>query len=131
MKFNATTPIQLYAKESSYVEGKGVTVGWQKIQTGADTFYCEWKGTFGDRVLTMTSLGVNDSATVRMFYNPVIYNKLKTVQVVIVKNADSQAVTNGVPNKANINTYELFGGVDNVQEENQFMEFKVRRYEGK
>jgi len=49
---------------------------------------------------------------------------------VIVKNADSTAIVGGVPDKNNPNVYELWGGVDNVKEERQFMEFKVRRYEG-
>lgn len=131
MRFNPTTPIKFYAKDSVYVPGEGATTGWIPIETTTDTFYCEWRGTFGDRAMTASSLGVNDSATVRTFYNPVIYEKLKSVQVVIIKNADPTAIKNGVPDKGNVNTYELWGGVDNVMEGNQFMEFRVRRYEGK
>jgi hypothetical protein len=37
----------------------------------------------------------------------------------------------GEPARKNPNVYELWSGVDNVKEENQFMEFHVRRYEGK
>jgi hypothetical protein len=51
------------------------------------------------------------------------------VQVVIIKNADSTAIVDDVPDKNNPNVYELWGGVDNVKEENQYMEFRVRRYE--
>jgi len=132
LKFNPNTPVQFYAKESVYVPGQGQTAQWTPIVTdGNGVFYCEWKGSYGDRAMTAQAMGVNDSATVRTFYNPVIYEKLRTVQVVIIKNADNTAIVNGVPNKNNPNCYELWGGVDNVAEENQFMEFKTRRYEGK
>jgi hypothetical protein len=76
------------------------------------------------------SLGVNDSATIRTFYNPAVYGKLRTEQVVVIKNADATAIVDGIPDKNNANVYELWGGVDNVREENRFLEFRVRRYEG-
>lgn len=132
LRFNPTTPLEFWTKESTYVPGQGQTTVWRKIVTdGYSIFYCEWKGGFGDRALTAQSLGVNDMATVRTFYNPTIYGKLRTVQVIVIKNADVTAIVNGVPDKNNPNCYELWGGIDNVAEENQFMEFKVRRYEGK
>jgi hypothetical protein len=65
-----------------------------------------------------------------MRYTPNLYGKLRTEQVVVIKNADSTAIKDGVPDKNNANVYELWGGVDNVLEKNQFMEFRVRRYEG-
>lgn len=141
LQFNPTTPVKFYAKSSAYVQGQGDTTTWSLIESitkpagetpaeKASVFYCEWKGTFGDRALSAESLGVKDSATLRTFYNPDIYAKLKTVQVVVVKNADITAIVGGVPNKNNPNVFELWGGVDNVLEENRFMEFRVRRYEG-
>ena len=131
MKFNPNTPVNFYAKETTYVPGQGQTETWELIVSGTyNTFYCEWKGSFGDRAMTAQALGVNDSATIRTFYNPVIYAKLRTVQVVVIKNADSTAIVDGVPDRNNPNVYELWGGVDNVLEENQYMEFRVRRYEG-
>lgn len=143
LKFNPITPVRFYAKESSYVPGQGQTVSWVLVESiikpateeapaeKVGVFYCEWKGGFGDRAISAQALGVNDMATVRMFYNPTIYNELKTVQVVVIKNADSTAIVDGIPNKNNPNCYGLWGGVDNVAEENQYMEFRVRRYEGK
>lgn len=132
MKFNPNTPMEFWAKESTYIPGQGQTTVWQKIETdGYSVFYGEWRGGFGDRALTAQSLGVNDMATVRTFYNPVLYQKLRTVQVVVIKNADFAAIVNGEPSKNNPNCYELWGGVDNIKEENQYMEFRVRRYEGK
>jgi hypothetical protein len=132
LKFNPTTPMQLYyAKDGTYTAGSGATRSWELIESGDyDTFYGEWKGTYGDRALAAESLGVKDSATVRTFYNPDIYEKLRSCRVIVVKNADSDAVSAGVPDRTNPNVYELWGGVDNVMEENQFMEFRVRRYEG-
>ena len=128
MKFNPNTPIKFYAKVTAYVPGQGNTTTWQEIIN--NSLYCEWKGSFGDRALSAEALGVKDSATIRMTFNPTIYDKLRTEKVLIIKHADASAIVGGVPNKNNPNVYELWGGVDNVKEERQFMEFKVRRYEG-
>lgn len=131
LRFNPTTPIKLYAQTAQYVPGQGNTTAWQLISSGAfNTYYCEWTGSFGDRAMSAQALGVNDSATIRMTFNPEVYSKLRTVKVVVVKNADAAAIVNGKPDKNNPNVYELWGGVDNVKEENRFLEFKVRRYEG-
>ena len=131
MKFNPTTPIQFYAKESKYEPGQGMIETWNLVKSGEyNTFYCDWQGTYGDRAISAEALGVRDSATIRIFYNPIVYEKLRTVRVVVIKNADSTAIVDGEPDKNNPNVYELRGGVDNVREENQFMEFRVRRYEG-
>ncbi len=130
LKFNPNTPICFYEKVTTYVPGKGNTSAWNKLVTNAmDTFYGEWRGSFGDRALSAQALGVKDSATFRTFFNPSIYLKLKSTQILIVKNADSSAIKDGEPDKANPNVYELWGGVDNVLEENKYMEFRVRRYE--
>lgn len=131
LKFNPNTPIRFYYKETIYVPGKGNNTTWKELESdGFDTFYCEWKGTYGDRALSAEALGVKESATVRTFFNPNIYEKLRSVQVIVIKNADTTAVIEGVPNKNNPNLYEIWGGVDNVLEENRYMEFRVRRYEG-
>lgn len=131
MKFNPTTPVNFYAKDTNYISGQGQSAAWSLISSGTySTFYCEWQGSFGDRAMSAQALGINDSATVRTFYNPTVYAKLRTTQVVVIKNADATAIVNGVPDKNNPNVYELWGGVDNVKEENQYMEFRVRRYEG-
>lgn len=131
LKFNPNTPVKFYTKETAYVPGQGNTTTWQEIDSdGYKVFYCEWRGSFGDRAMSAEALGVKDSATVRTFYNPNVYAKLKTVRVIVIKNADTTAIAEGTPDKNNPNCYELWGGVDNIKEENQFMEFRVRRYEG-
>lgn len=131
MRFNANTPLKFYGQTVTYVPGQGNTTVWAVIKSGNfETFWAEWTGSFGDRAMSAQALGVKDSATIRMTFNPTIYDKLRTEKVVIIKNADASAIVGGVPNKNNPNVYELWGGVDNVKEERQFMEFKVRRYEG-
>jgi hypothetical protein len=131
LKFSPTTPVKFYAKSTSYTPGQGQSTAWELLQSGPySTFYCEWSGSYGDRAMSAEALGVKDSATVRTFFNPTVHDKLRTTQVIVVKNADAAAVVAGVPDKNNANVYELWGGVDNVKEENQYMEFRVRRYEG-
>ena len=126
LKFNPTTPIVFYVSVSEYVPGVGQTETWQEI----GTLYGEWRGNFGDRRLNAQALGVSDSATVRTFYHPDIYSKMKTNRTVVIKNADTTAIKDGEPDKLNPNCYEVWGGVDNVLEANQYLEFSVRRYEG-
>lgn len=131
LKFNPTTPIQFFIKETEYIQGQGNSTIWEPITSDIyDTFYCEWRTMYGDRALTAETLGVKESATIKTFFNPVIYEKITRVQTIIVKNADDTAFINGEPDKNNPNLYELWGGVDNVLEENKYMEFRVRRYEG-
>lgn len=131
LSFNPTTPIKIYTKETSYVPGKGNITTWEEINSdGYDVFYCEWKTMYGERALTAETLGIKQSATIKTFYNPNIYNKLMTVGAIVIKNADALAFVDDKPNKNNPNVYELWGGIDNIAEQNQFMEFRVRRYEG-
>lgn len=130
-KFNPTTPIQFYAKRVEYIPGQGSTEYWELIVSdGYDVFFCEWRGSFGDRAFSAQAMGVKDSATIRTFYAPAVYEKLRTQQVIVIKNVDAQAIKNGEPDKNNPNVYELWGGVENVGETNQYIEFRVRRYEG-
>ena len=127
IKFNPTVPVEFYQKKSTYVPGDGHTSTWESV----GRLYCEWRGAYGDRVTAAQALGVSDSATIRTFYHPAIYSALRGSEVVAIKNADATGIKNGAPDKSNSNVYELWGGVDNVGEENQFMELRVRRYEGK
>lgn len=131
LKFNPNTPIKIYIKTTEYIPGQGNATVWQEITSdGYTVFYCQWQTTYGDRAIAAESLGVKESATVRTFFNPNIANKIAREQTLIVKNLDDTAFKNGEPDKNCPNLFELWGGVDNVMEENQFMEFRVRRYEG-
>lgn len=136
LKLNPTTPIAIYAENETYTPGIGATKTWEQVkstigETETGIYYCEWRGSYGDRLLTAQSLGVRDLVTIRMTYNPDVYNALLQKECLIVKNADSSAMQDGQPDKTNVNTYELYSGVDNVAQENQFMEFQARRYQGK
>lgn len=125
--FNPTTPVRFYAKQTVYVPGEGQTTVW----VFAGLLYAEWRSAFGDRVTAAQAVGVSDLATVRTFYHPAIYDALQKRSAIIVRNNDETAIVDGVPDKTNVNTYELWGGVDNVAQGNQYMEMQVRRYEGK
>lgn len=131
LKFNPTTPIQIYIKSVDYVSGKGNVTTWTRQETdGYNTYYAEWRTIYGDRALAAESLGVKEGVNVKTFYNPVLYEAMRRNQTVVVKNLDETAFIKGKPDKNNPNLFELWGGVDNVMEENLFMEFRVRRYEG-
>jgi len=119
------TRIKCYVEKSSYVSGEGQTTTWEP----SEIFMCKWTGSYGSRVMEAQALGVNDSATIIMRYIPDLYDKLRTKRVIIIKNADTTAKKNGVPDKDNPNCYELWGGVDNIKEANQYMEFRVKRVE--
>lgn len=136
MAFRPTTPISVYAKVDEYVSGAGTTSSWVQVTStlvNAETgvYYCEWRGYYGDRLLTAQSLGVSDLVTIRMTFNPNVYAALQKQDCVIIKNADPTAMPDGKPDGENPNVYELYSGVDNVAQENQFMEFQARRYQGK
>lgn len=125
-----TTAVSFWEKVSTYVSGQGNSTSWELYSEGVmSVFPCEWRGTHGNAQLSAQAVGVLDSARIRMPYVPDLYEKLRTSEMVIVKGADDSAVTGNVPNELNPNTYTVWGGVDNMQEENRYMEFNVRRYE--
>lgn len=129
IKFNPVTPMLFLVKSSTYVPGQGQITEWAKVIPYP--LYGEWKSGYGDRALAAEAVGVTDMATCRVYYYPAVYQAMQKSQVLVVRNADAEALIEGVPNKESINLYELWGGVDNVAQENLFMEFRVRRYEGK
>lgn len=125
-----TTAISFYEKTNTYKKGEGNTTAWTLYTEGTmSVFPCEWRGTHGNAAITANAAGVLDSARVRMPYIPALYEKLRTAEIVIIKGADPTAVSQGVPDEMNPNTYTVWGGVDNMQEECRFMEFNVQRYE--
>lgn len=137
IRFNPTTRIQLYRRTNDYIPGKGSNAEWELLGSSisdameTNTFFCEWRGTYGDRLLSAQAQGVRESATIRMVFNPKLLDAMQRAPVVIVKHADGTAIKNGQPDSANPNVYEVWSGADNVAQENLFMEFMVRRYENK
>ncbi len=67
-----------------------------------------------------------------MVYIPIIYKSLLEKDIFISKNGADILITNNFGdldfNYNSTNIYKLFGGVDNIKEQNKYIEFKVRRY---
>lgn len=128
IKFNPTTHFAFYQKIVTYTAGVGTSAVWTLV----GTLYGEWRGAYGTRLTEAQALGVSDSATVRTYFHPDIYDALLTKDCLIVRNGNQNAFNaNGIPQADCADLYELWAGVDNVSMENQFMEFSVRRYEAK
>ena len=137
MKIHArfTTAVSFWSKVSTYTAGQGNTTSWELYTEGAmSVFPCEWRGKFGygkrgNETYEAEAEGVVDRAIIRMPFIPGLYNKLRTMSVVVLKGDDQSGLVNGEPDPGNPNVYEAYGGIDNVLEENQYMEFHVHRYE--
>lgn len=135
IKARFTTPVCFWEKVNTYVAGQGTSTEWKLYLEGARcVFPCEWRGKFGygkigNATYEADAEGVLDRATIRMPFIPELYYKLRTGTVVIIKGADRNALKNGEPDPTNPDTYEVYGGVDNIYEERQFMEFHAKRYE--
>ena len=135
IKARFTTPVRFWEKVSTYESGKGPSTEWKLYTEGSMTvFPCEWRGKFGygkmgNATYDADAEGVLDRATIRMPFIPELYNKMRTVSVIVVKGMDGDVFKNGEPNPEDPNTYEVYGGIDNIYEECQYMEFHVHRYE--
>lgn len=122
LRFNPTVNVGFYRQTTSYEHGSGAESSWERI----GSLPCAWTNAFGDRAVQAQSLGVLESATVRTFWHPDIYDALRRSRVLVVKHDNGE-----LPDMKHGDVYELWGSVDNVAEENAFMEFRVRRYESK
>lgn len=139
MKIRArfTTGISFWEKVSTYETGKGNTTTWTLYTEGAmSVFPCEWRGKIlagknQNETFDGNAEGSLERATIRMPYVPNLYEKLRSGAMVAVKAADGTAVVDGEPNLMSASVYEVFGTVDNILEENQYMEFQLARYEVK
>lgn len=135
IKAKFTTGISFWEKISTYVPGKGNETTWSLITVGPmSVFPCEWRGKFGygkrgNETFSADAEGVIDWANIRMPFVPDVYQKLRTGTVVVIRGSDDDSLIDGEPNPGNPNVYEAYTGVDNIYEENQFMEFRVHRYE--
>ncbi len=137
MKIRAkfTTAVSFWEKVTSYVPGQSNTTEWVLYTEGTmSVFPCEWRGKFGygrrgNETYEADAEGVIDRASVRMPYIPGLYNKLRTGAVVVIKGGSTSSLIDGEPDPTNPDVYETYGGIDNIYEENQYMEFLVHRYE--
>lgn len=138
MKIRArfTTAVSFWEKVSTYEAGKGNTTTWTLYTEGAmSVFPCEWRGRLisgrrGNSTFDVDAEGVIDLATIRMPFIPGLYDKLRTGAMIVIKGGNLEtALVNGEPNPQCPDVYEAIGGIDNIYEENQYMEIHVRRYE--
>lgn len=128
IKIKPNTAISVAYKKTTYDANKGTTEEWVKVEyslskDGAklSLFPVQWINAYGGELITAQSLGIRQHATIRMGFNPSLYEKLMTAEVKIFKGnltADDTA-------------FMLFGSADNIDEKNQALEFKVQRYEVK
>jgi hypothetical protein len=72
-----------------------------------------------------------DTATVTLPFAPVLYEALQNRTVVIAKNCSSILNVDGEIDQGNPNAWELYSGVENVNEAGRTMKFIVRRYTAK
>lgn len=135
IKARFTTAVSFWEKVTTYSPGEGNSTEWRLYTEGLmSVFPCEWRGKFGygrrgNETYEADAEGVIDRAVIRMPYIPRLYNKLRTVSMVIIKGADDCGLIDGEPDPGNPNVYEAYGGIDNILEENQYMEFHAHRYE--
>lgn len=126
MKFN--TPIKIHYSELDNDENE-IFYTAKSIFMGQEVtiFYCEWTGTFGNQVYENQAIGAIDVATIRIRYNPDIYQVLQTKNnIAIAKNA-MDIFKSEIYDRTNINYYQIFGDIDNIKNENRIIEFKVKR----
>ena len=137
MKIHAVfnTAVSFWEKTSTYEAGKGNTTTWTLFTEGTmSVFPCEWRGKFGygrrgNETYDGEAEGVVDRAKVRMPYIPALYEKMRTGTMIVIKGTASSALIDGEPNPGSPDVYETYGGIDNIYEENQYLEFLVHRYE--
>ena len=137
MKIHArfTTAVSFWSKVSTYTPGQGNTTSWELYTEGAmSVFPCEWRSKFGygkrgNETYDADAEGVVDRAQIRMPFIPGLYDKLRTGTVVVLKGDDQSGLVDGEPDPGNPNVYEAYGGIDDIYEERQYMEFHVHRYE--
>lgn len=135
MKLTPNIPLKFLEKNTAYIAGKGPEINYSYITTifaGIENniFWGEWKNAYGQQILDAQAQGVNELATIRMVYIPEVYEALRSKDITIVKHAENIQFKEDKP-MFNQNTFKIYGSVDNVNEENKIIEFKVRRYEQK
>lgn len=137
MKIRArfTSPISFWEKVTAYVPGQGNTTAWVLFTQGAmSVFPCEWRGKIlagknQNETFLGDAEGALERASIRMPYIPALFEKLRSGAMIAVKGSIPEGETE--PNLTSQNVYEVFGTVDNILEENQYMEFQLARYEAK
>jgi hypothetical protein len=124
------TLVKFYVQESEYVAGRGAVTEWKPItvcighdESGAeittDCFWCEWMGSWGSVSIQQQADGVHQAARVRLPFVQKLYDALTARDVRIYKN--------GVIDEAH--RFSLASSANNYQEQNQMLEFQVKKHE--
>lgn len=137
MKIRArfTTAVSFWEKVTAYVPGQGNSTSWTLYTEGTMTIFpCEWRnkilaGKNQNETFDGNAEGALERATVRMPFIPALYEKLRSGAMVAIKGGNAETDTE--PDLTSANAYEVFGTVDNLLEERQYMEFQIARYEAK
>lgn len=111
---------------SLYVKGKGSTPKWLDFtylmgDKEQNIFPAQWRNAFGGELIQAESLNIKQLATIRMGFNPQLYEILKTKQVRIFQNNETDETK----------AFSLYGSCDNVYMADKVLEFKVHRLEVK
>ena len=137
MKIHArfTTAVSFWEKVTAYVPGQGNNTSWTLYTEGTmSVFPCEWRnkilaGKNQNETFDGNAEGALERATVRMPFIPALYEKLRSGAMIAVKGGNTES--DSEPNLTSANAYEVFGTVDNLLEECQYMELQLARYEAK
>lgn len=124
-----TMPIKVYERVDSYTPGDDVEETWKSVteDDGRDIYYCSWTATYGAAKVSAMNDGIMDSATITMPYAPNLYRALAEKPVIISK-AAAEIVKDGEVDPTSPDAYELYTGVENVNETNRKLRCVVRRY---
>jgi hypothetical protein len=126
------TPIKIAVQETTYAAGQGATVSFVNLQAkigetteGApvytEVFYAEWTNAFGQQAIQAASDNVLMPARVNMVFVQSVYDAMISKEVRIYRYGRTDAA----------NTFVLAAAADNVRERGKWLEFNVKRYEGK
>ena len=97
------TAVRFYHQVTNYNPGQvGASKQWVKFtaevgENMLDVFWADWRGSFGDQALRAMSMGVSDFCTIRMDYQPELYELLRTKEMLVVKDANDDAIIDGAP----------------------------------
>ena len=120
------TPIRLERKDTQYLPGSGSQERWIPItrtSQGVESagFLAQWKGAFGADMASAAAQNIRQMATVRMAYHPEVWKALRYGEVRVYLEEEGEKA----------NPFLVYGDADNMNMENQIIEFKVHRLEVK
>lgn len=120
------TFIRISKKTSTYTAGNGASETWAPLTrichgVVSDAFPVEWRGAFGADMISAAAQNIRQMATIRMSYHPDVWEALRTREVRV------HLVEEG----PKAHPFVVYGDADNVGMQNQVLEFKVHRLEGK